>query len=54
MEMDPVRLVGYATSEIIAKRIIAIARTGERDPDRLCDSALASIGLSKQTTGEDR
>jgi hypothetical protein len=40
--------------EIIAKRIIAIARTGERDPDRLCNSALASIGLSKQTTGEDR
>jgi hypothetical protein len=34
--------------EIIAKRIIAIARTGERDPDRLCNSALASIGFLKQ------
>jgi hypothetical protein len=31
--------------EIIAKRIIATALKGERDPDRLCRSALAAIGL---------
>jgi hypothetical protein len=31
--------------EIIAKRIIAAALKGERDPDRLCASAIASIGF---------
>jgi hypothetical protein len=31
--------------EIIAKRIIVTALRGERDPERLCSSALASIDL---------
>jgi len=31
--------------EIIAKRIIDAALKGERDPDRLCASAIASIGF---------
>jgi hypothetical protein len=31
--------------EIIAKRILAAALKGERDPDRLCASAIASIGF---------
>jgi hypothetical protein len=31
--------------EIIARRIIASALKGERNPDRLCTSALASIGF---------
>jgi hypothetical protein len=31
--------------EIIAKRIIDVALKGERDPDRLCASAIASIGF---------
>lgn len=31
--------------EIIAKRIITLAGKGERDPDRLCTSALTAIGL---------
>jgi hypothetical protein len=38
---------GYSelVREIIAKRIIAAALEGERDPDRLSAAALASIGL---------
>ena len=31
--------------EIIAKRIIKLAATGERDPERLSRAALAAIGL---------
>ena len=30
---------------IIAKRIIAIAKTGERDPHQLCKRALRAVGL---------
>lgn len=30
--------------EVIATRIIAAARTGERDPDRLCRTALTALG----------
>jgi hypothetical protein len=30
---------------IIARRIVVIAQSGERDPDRLYKSALASIGF---------
>jgi hypothetical protein len=32
--------------EIIAKRIIASAKMGERDPNSLCRAALASIGFT--------
>lgn len=31
-------------NEIIAQRIIALARNGERDPDRLCAGALSALG----------
>lgn len=30
--------------EIIAKRIIIAAQRGERDPDRLCETALTALG----------
>jgi hypothetical protein len=30
--------------DVIAKRIVALAQEGERDPDRLCARALAAIG----------
>jgi hypothetical protein len=30
--------------EVIAARILAAAKTGERDPDRLCRSALVALG----------
>ena len=33
--------------EIIAKRISAVARRGERDPDQLCEQALKSLGFSE-------
>jgi hypothetical protein len=33
---------------VIAKRIIAIAKTGERDPIRLCDRTLQAFGLPPQ------
>ena len=31
--------------EIIGKRIVALAAKGERDPARLCNSALVAAGL---------
>ena len=31
-------------NEIIAQRIITLAQTGERDPDRLCAGALTALG----------
>jgi len=32
--------------EIIAKRIVEVARTGERDPVQLCERALAALGFN--------
>jgi hypothetical protein len=32
--------------EIIAKRIVEVARDGERDPDELCARALKALGFS--------
>jgi hypothetical protein len=40
-----------AATEIVAHRIIQLAKRGERDPDRLCEqalSALAAIPVSPQ------
>jgi hypothetical protein len=31
--------------EVIARRLIACAQRGERDPDKLAENALAAIGL---------
>ena len=33
--------------EIVAKRIIQLAARGERDPERLSDAALASLGIKR-------
>ena len=33
----------YIVSEVMAQRIIALAKAGERDPDRLCDGALKAL-----------
>jgi len=41
----PNRIVG----EIIAGRIIALTKGGERDPDRLCERALAACGFGPAT-----
>jgi hypothetical protein len=35
-------------TEIIAKAIIAIAQTGERDPVRLCEQAIANLGVRRR------
>ena len=32
--------------EIIAKRIVALAARGERNPERLCEAALAELGIA--------
>jgi hypothetical protein len=39
--------VGQAdlVKEIIAKRIVQVAQTGERDPERLCARALLALGI---------
>jgi hypothetical protein len=37
----PNRIVG----EIVAARIITLTQGGERDPDRLCERALAACGF---------
>ena len=31
--------------EVIARHIIEIARSGERDPDKICERVLTSFGL---------
>jgi hypothetical protein len=33
--------------EVIAKQLIAIAGRGERDPDKLCEAALISLGVRR-------
>jgi hypothetical protein len=33
--------------EVIATRIIKLTKGGERDPDRLCERALTSCGLTR-------
>jgi hypothetical protein len=33
--------------EIIARRLIAIAGRGERDPDKMCEAALISLGVRR-------
>jgi hypothetical protein len=35
--------------EVIARRIIQVAQTGERDPDRLCAQALLALGFPPST-----
>jgi len=34
-----------AVKEVIAKRIVELARDGERDPDKLCEHALQTLGF---------
>ena len=33
--------------EVIAERIIALAKTGERDPDKLCELAMDALGVKR-------
>jgi hypothetical protein len=34
--------------EVIARRIVEIARTGERDPERICERVLAEFGINRE------
>jgi hypothetical protein len=38
-------------TELVAKRIIALAKQGERDPARLCDGALRSLNDDTAAAG---
>ena len=40
-------------SEAIAARIIELARTGERDPEKLCDFAIAALKTPPALERED-
>jgi hypothetical protein len=42
------------TREIIAKRIIELAAAGERDPDKLSEAALASLGIVREDVSAGR
>ena len=33
--------------EVIARRVIDIAQTGERDPDQICQRAMTALGLER-------
>ena len=35
--------------ELIAKRVIAIARRGEKDPDRLAEATMSSLGFASES-----
>ena len=37
---------GQSVREVIAAQIIALAKTGERDPDKLCRLAIEAFGIS--------
>jgi hypothetical protein len=39
-------------TEIIAKRIIEIAQTGEKDPEVICAMAIKSMDIPSQQTGQ--
>jgi hypothetical protein len=38
--------------EIIAKKVIELAKAGERDPERICDYALANFRFRRWFRGE--
>jgi DNA-directed RNA polymerase subunit H (RpoH/RPB5) len=38
-------------AETVARKIIDLARMGERDPDRLCDQVLMTYGQSARQAG---
>jgi hypothetical protein len=48
MAMVALRLIGRGNlaNEALAQKIIALAKAGERDPERLCEGALQEFGSS--------
>ena len=43
--MHEIGQLDNALKEVIAKRIVELARDGERDPDKLCEHALQTLGF---------
>jgi hypothetical protein len=43
-----------AMTEVIAKRIIEIAQTGQKDPELICTLALKSMGIPERQTEQSR
>jgi hypothetical protein len=39
----------FIVQEIIARNIIEVARTGERDPDKICARVMISFGFKIET-----
>lgn len=35
--------------EVIARRIVEIAKAGERDPNKICQRVLTDLGLQRDT-----
>jgi hypothetical protein len=55
--LEKIRDFGYPNrivKEIVAKRIIKLAKAGERDLHRLCDSAMAACRFNPDRTGETK
>ena len=40
------KAVSRVVREVIATKIIALAKTGERDPDKLCELTLNTLGVT--------
>jgi hypothetical protein len=38
----------FIVQEVIARNIIAVARAGERDPDKICAQVLVSFGFKPE------
>lgn len=42
----------YIVQEVIARQIVEVARTGERDANQMCARALAALGFGEKTCGQ--
>ena len=38
----------YIVQEVIARNIIELARTGERDPDKICERVMIAFGFNPE------
>ena len=44
--------IGVTVREIIAARIVEVAKTGERNPYRLCQQALKALGIDEKSANQ--
>jgi len=38
----------HLVQEVLARKVIDVARTGERDPDKICERVLKAFGIDKE------